>query len=166
MSVPGVTRKTSHGVPRYDDGRDTFILSGVEDLVAVEPLSASTRYRPLTEGLFARIRHVRDASGDYWGVERRDGLVSTYGTRRPAAAPADWVDPAAVVDPDDATHVFAWKLTSTVDPFGNRIEYAYRRDASRDDGPHHWDQLYLDEVHYVDYGPAASPQLLVTVGFK
>ena len=26
LSVLGVTRKTSHGVPRYDDASDTFIL--------------------------------------------------------------------------------------------------------------------------------------------
>src|SRR5207253_9822873 len=32
LSVPGVTRKTSHEIPRYQDG-DTFLLSGAEDLV-------------------------------------------------------------------------------------------------------------------------------------
>src|SRR5215207_10944356 len=35
LSIPGVARKTSHGVPRYDDATDTFILSGAEDLVPV-----------------------------------------------------------------------------------------------------------------------------------
>ena len=35
LSVPGVSRKTSKGVPRYDDATDTFILSGAEDLVPV-----------------------------------------------------------------------------------------------------------------------------------
>src|SRR6266480_1905080 len=32
LSVPGVMRKTSKGIPRYD-GNDTFLLSGAEDLV-------------------------------------------------------------------------------------------------------------------------------------
>src|SRR6266852_4317546 len=42
LSVPGVARNTSKGVPRYQDysrelkERDTFILSGAEDLVAVD----------------------------------------------------------------------------------------------------------------------------------
>jgi len=42
LSVPGVTRKTSKGIPRYQDyekelkKRDTFILSGTEDLVPVD----------------------------------------------------------------------------------------------------------------------------------
>src|SRR5262245_3723733 len=33
LSIPGVSRKTSKGVPHYDDRRDVFILSGSEDLV-------------------------------------------------------------------------------------------------------------------------------------
>ncbi len=35
ISVPGVSRKTSQGVPQYDDSQDIFILSGAEDLVPV-----------------------------------------------------------------------------------------------------------------------------------
>ncbi len=85
LSVPGVSRKTSKGIPIYDDAQDTFILSGAEDLVPVpDGQSEPTRYRPRTEGLFARIDHHRDASNDYWEVRSKDGLVSFYGT--PAAA--------------------------------------------------------------------------------
>src|SRR5438477_5868189 len=56
LSIPGVSRKTSKGVPRYRDGaplkdRDTFILSSAEDLVPVD--LQATLYRPRTEGLFA-----------------------------------------------------------------------------------------------------------------
>src|SRR5437870_12311061 len=35
LSVPGIARKTSKGVPVYDGAEDTFILSGAEDLVPV-----------------------------------------------------------------------------------------------------------------------------------
>src|SRR5438270_13002995 len=58
-SVPGVSRKTSKGVPRYRDSapkpedRDIFILSGAEDLVPLAETLAMTHYRPRTEGLFA-----------------------------------------------------------------------------------------------------------------
>src|SRR5437879_4864107 len=34
-SVPRVARKTSHGIPFFDDSKDVFILSGAEDLVPV-----------------------------------------------------------------------------------------------------------------------------------
>jgi hypothetical protein len=60
LSVPGVSRQTSKGVPRYDDSRDIFVLSGAEDLVPVEEVGTITRYRPRTEGIFARIEHHRD----------------------------------------------------------------------------------------------------------
>jgi hypothetical protein len=68
LSIPGVSRKTSHGIPQYRDfdlkeKQDVFILSGAEDLVPVpvEPLqNGITRYRPRTEGLFAQIERIFD----------------------------------------------------------------------------------------------------------
>jgi hypothetical protein len=66
LSVPGVTRKTSDGVPHYNEAgqlphqrrADVFILSGSEDLVKVDDSDpARVRYRPRTEGLFAEIIH-------------------------------------------------------------------------------------------------------------
>ena len=164
LSIPGVSRQTSKGIPRYDDARDIFVLSGAEDLVPVEePVEKQldfTRYQPRTEGLFAQILHQRDANNNYWEVRSKDGLVSQYGT--PATAGND---PAAIAKPDDLARLFAWKLTRTTDPFGNRIDYLYERDAVQTDGSHHWDQLYLSEIRYVDYGDFANPQFLVRVKF-
>ena len=75
LAIPRITRKTEKGLPRYDDN-DVFVLSGAEDLVpclkkVVDPTSGQEtwvprapiqqphhtvyRYRPRTEGLFARI---------------------------------------------------------------------------------------------------------------
>jgi hypothetical protein len=76
LSIPGVSRKTSRGIPRYLDERDTFLLSGAEDLVPVEETAGVTGYRPRTEGLFARIEHRRDAQTDHWEVRSKDGLLS------------------------------------------------------------------------------------------
>src|SRR5678816_2966383 len=78
LSIPGVSRKTSKGVPRYDDSQDVFILSGAEDLVPVEAMPGMIRYRPRTEGLFARILYHRDAKNSYWEIRSKDGLVSYY----------------------------------------------------------------------------------------
>src|SRR5262249_36956641 len=36
IGVPGISRKTSRGVPRYDDERDVFLLSSAEDLVPID----------------------------------------------------------------------------------------------------------------------------------
>ncbi len=181
LSVPGVSRKTSKGVPIYDDTKDTFLLSGAEDLVPVPGGSPGTTcYRPRTEGLFARIQHLRntdctywDVPEDYWEVRSKDGLVSQYGTLRPASVPPVqpgepkqvWRDPAIIADPDHPDHVFAWKLTSTTDPFGNRIVYEYLRDSEQI-GPHDWDQLYLKRIQYADYSDESGAEhFLVSVTF-
>ena len=68
-----------------------------------------------------------------------------------------------VADPVDRTKTFAWKLTQP-DPFGNRIVYEYERDLG-EDGPHHWDQLYLQRIRYVDYTAQGETKYLLSVTF-
>jgi RHS repeat-associated protein len=198
LSIPGIMRKTSKGIPQYRDNSihikdwDTFILSGTEDLVPValwkykdetadpkklEKIDNPTEqdfdkapvieFRPRTEGLFAHIYHHRHNGNDYWEVRTKDGLTSFYGTPKAAGT-----DPAVIADPDSTKRrkVFAWKLTQTKDPFGNLIEYEYERDW-KEDGPHHWDQLYLSEIRYVDYDddddhPSNNRKFLVHVKFS
>ena len=151
LTIPGVSRKTSKGLPRYrnDSGPghegDTFLLSGAEDLIPVSETGGITRYRPRTEGLFARIEHHATPETDHWEVRSKDGLVSVYGT------PFTWPDdPAATANPENRAEVFSWNLTKTVDPFGNTMQYEYERDTG-DTSDHHWDQLYLKRIQYVDY---------------
>ncbi|GIH02638.1 hypothetical protein Rhe02_07050 [Rhizocola hellebori] len=154
LSVAGVTRKTSHGLPTYGDS-DTFVLSGAEDLVPVAQRPGVTTYRPRTEGLFARIEHHRGAEGDYWEVWSQDGQVSRYGTPRPTDAGIGWSDPAVLADPADGSRVFGWHLTETADPFGNRVQYEYLRD-----GDAGWTQCYLSRILYAEHDDAS---FLVTV---
>lgn len=166
LSVPGVTRKTAKGVPHYDDAKDTFILSGAEDLVPVERVEGRTRYQPRTEGLFARIDHHRTADNNYWEVQSRDGLVSRYGTPRPPGADRTWQDDAVLANPVRSNRVFAWSLTETLDSFGNRIVYTYERDTGETES-RHWDQLYLKQIRYVDFEDArGAEQFLVSVTFE
>jgi hypothetical protein len=159
LSVPGITRKTNKGIPVYDDKKDVFILSGAEDLVPVHlreeviPPTGTpsekftiTTYRPRTEGLFARIEHYKTASGkNFWKVMSKNGLTSYYGHE------SKYGDLNAVIaDPENRSRIFAWKLTRTVDLFGNEIVYEYCRELE-EEGPHHFDQLYLTGIKYVDY---------------
>ena len=165
LSVPGVARKTSKGIPVYDDTKDVFILSGSEDLVPISTAAGSTVYRPRTEGLFARITHFQDrnAANDFWEVRTREGLISLYGTPGGASTnPASAPDPAVIADPNNSMHVFAWRLSSTRDPYGNLIQYTYLRDRQTV-GPRSWDQLYLSRIQYADYGSAAAPSFLAQV---
>jgi RHS repeat-associated protein len=170
LGTPGVSRRTARGIPRYVDGpgagADVFLLSGSEDLVPVAgTYPGRVRYRPRTEGLFARIEHVRDASGDYWEVRGRGGLLTRYGTPRPAGADATWRDPAVAADPRDPGRIFGWRVTETRDPLGNLIRYEYLRDHGREPG-HTWDQPLLARISYADYGDRAAPSFLVSVDFE
>ncbi len=167
LGIPEITRSTAHGLPIYVDDRDTFVLSGMEDLVPL-PLQSGQpqRYRPRTEGVFANIEHIRTATDNYWKVSTKEGLTSFYGTPRAhvASPPSDWQDPAAVRDAVEPNKLYAWKLTRTIDVFGNRIDYVYDRDHGSD-GPHRWDVPILSEIRYIDYGSTASPSFLVQIMF-
>jgi len=147
ISIPGVERKTSKGIPRYQ-GQDTFILSGAEDLIPVVVGDDFIQYRPRTEGLFAIIRHFQypDDNLNYWEVKSKDGLISYYGQRE-----TDRLDlPATIFDPDNPTKLFSWKLTETIDPFGNKIRYEYAQDLNTEPS-RQWNQLYLNNIKYIDY---------------
>jgi RHS repeat-associated protein len=165
FTIPAISRKTSKGIPRYQaDGSsqesDTFLLS--EELIQVGSTGDVTRYRPRTEGLFGRIERHTTPATDHWEVRSRDGLLSVYGT---PLARSD--DPATIANPDRRTDVFSWKLTKTVDPFGNTIEYEYERDAG-DTADHHWDQLYLKRIRYADFaqpGDGGRIDFLASVTF-
>ena len=160
LSVPGVSRDTAKRIPVYDDSEDVFLLSGAEQLIPVSSAPGAVGYRPRTEGLFARITHFKSNQADYWEVRSRNGLISFYGDVGPSSE-----EPASIRHTGDNRRIFAWHLTQTIDPFGNRIEYVYEREPSREDGPHRWDQLYLKTIRYGDYGPRSAPQFMVTVDF-
>ncbi|NGN65282.1 hypothetical protein G5C51_15410 [Streptomyces sp. A7024] len=167
LSLPGVARKTARGIPRYEDAgtADVFVLSGTEDLVPVAGgPPGRQRYRPRTEGRFARIEHVRGATGDFWEVRGRDGGFTRFGTPRPDGADAAWRDPAAVADPEDASRVFGWRVGESRDAVGNLIRYEYLRDRGREPG-HGWDQPLISRIRYGDYGDRAAPSFLIEVEF-
>jgi RHS repeat-associated protein len=139
LGLPCVARRTDRGLPRYADSAesDIFILSGAEDLVpalvqngqgrwVVDNFTRDgyvvTRYRPRTEGLFARIeRWVRTGDGDtYWRAISRDNVTTYYGKDRASR----------VADPDDAGRVFRWLICESHDDRGNVVIYDYAAEDS------------------------------------
>lgn len=141
LSVPSITRKTDKGLPQYRDGEgaDVFLLSGAEDLVPVltdtgagtwsrEAAASRTldgsayhvhRYRPRVEGLFARIErwtNQTDPQDVFWRSISRENVTTVYGQT------AD----SRFADPDDATRIFEWLISESVDDKGNAIVYEYK----------------------------------------
>lgn len=110
LSLPAIVRKTDKGLPQYRDAEesDVYMISGAEDLVPVSGTdgtpsenNASTtayridRYRPRTEGAFARIeRWTHQATGTiHWRSISRDNVTSFYGKTEQSRI-ADPRDPA------------------------------------------------------------------------
>ena len=180
LSQPSVTRKTSKGLPRYEDAidSDVFLLSGSDELVPMrepdghggwaevsgpDPSGDFTvhRYRPRDESGFARIeRWLEIATGDvHWRATSADNVTSVYGDD----------DASRVRDPADDQHVFSWLLARTYDAFGNVLACEYKaEDASNVPDVAHEQRRsvtanrYLKRVLYANVGPylpASDPAL-------
>ena len=125
------------------------------------------------EGTFARIERHGAIGTEWWEVATKDGLVSRYGARSGGGAVTP-DDEALVRDPLDTTRVFAWSLTETVDPFGNRVEYGYTLDAPADAEAHaaalaagHCFNRRLPLlVQYADVADGAGVRFVVSVHFE
>lgn len=170
LGIPGVSRKTSKGIPVYSDKADIFILSGAEDLVPVGVTQQTTSgvnweqttYRPRTEGLFARIIHHKKSNGEnYWEVRSKDGLISWYGS--PGLTTND---PAVIANPEKRDSIFSWNLTKTEDPFGNVILYDYEHEIVVSEKGRSYDQLYLSKIRYAQYVSGLNTNYLCEVRFN
>ena len=153
LAIPSISRKTAQAIPRYDDS-DTFVMSEADDLVPVEglfcPLKNAERgfvvmrYRPRTEGLFARIEKWENSADHrtHWRVTTKDNVTSIYGNSEDARI-ADPVDDAA-----GQPRVFQWLIERTDDARGNQIVYAYRKVLAN---------TYIHKIKYGNYRPKADP---------
>ncbi|MBO3752678.1 hypothetical protein J5X84_42075 [Streptosporangiaceae bacterium NEAU-GS5] len=160
LSVPTITRKTDKGLPVYRDGEesDVYLLSGVEDLVPVlredgtrfadetiAPGYVVHRYRPRTEGLFARIeRWTHLTTGDiHWRSIDPSNVTTRYGTDAGSRIAA-------------GSRVFSWLACESYDDKGNAIVYEYAAEDSRNvnlarPGERHHDRganRYLKRIRY------------------
>lgn len=145
LSIPEVSRKTSLGIPKYNDGavtdasnKDTFILSGTEDLVErldVDQLGwpkiqgdfKITYFRPRVEGLFAKIEKWERITGSeviginnrFWKTTSKENICSVYGFTE-----------NAVLGSGSSVYakIFKWLLEFSFDLKGNYIYYEYKPD--------------------------------------
>jgi hypothetical protein len=138
LGVPAITRKTSNGLPRYNDAvdSDVFIFAGSEDLVPLLVLSgegwvpdrsdrtqagisyAVCRYRPRVEAGFARVERWQErVTGDvHWRTVSKENVTSLYGQDASSR----------IADPDDPARVYSWLLDLTFDDRGNAVSYVYK----------------------------------------
>lgn len=143
LALPAITRKTDKGLPRYRDREqsDTFVLSGMEDLVPVlrsdgsryeddttVPGTVIHRYRPRIEGHFARVeRWTSTANGHtHWRSITRDNVTTVYGRD----ASSQILDPSSTVA-GARPKVFSWLICESFDDRGNASIYEYVAEDDR-----------------------------------
>jgi hypothetical protein len=130
LGVPAVTRKTSIGLPRYQDAIDSdlFVLAG-EELAPVprdvQPAPADSSgfafraYHLRVETVFARVQ--RWESADIGEVNSRtasrENVTSLYGQDATSQ----------ITDPDDLSRAFIWLIDASFDHRGNAISYQHKR---------------------------------------
>jgi RHS repeat-associated protein len=143
LSLPSITRKTDKGLPQYRDAEesDVFLLSGAEDLVPVLTQESSKwvlenvpdrivdnriynikRFRPRTEGLFARIERWSNKTKPadiFWRSISKDNITTWYGKTEDSRIA-------------DGTRIFSWLICESYDDKGNVIVYRYKPEDSQD----------------------------------
>ena len=153
LSETSIARKTSKGLPQYDDNLDSdvFLLGGMEDLVPMfkkdekdailydkdtsQPIIHEEtrdgyrvrRYAPRIEGSFMRIERWTsfDDPGDvHWRVISPDSTTSVYGP----TSNSQLFDPNQ--GPNQNRRIFSWLLSEQYDMLGNAIIYEYKEEDS------------------------------------
>ncbi len=126
-----IQRLTVRGLPTYTDSDRFYGPTGEMVPVPGTPYQTS-RY----EGAFSRFRwHKTDAKDQkgYWTSENADGSIDYFG-----ADSSGKIDLNTQITGTDGT--WSWKLHTSVDRNGNRIEYKYFRVGS---------QLYVEAIEWV-----------------
>ena len=154
LSVPGVSRKTSRmACPAMTTtaGRLHPVRRRGPRPGRHRTRRAETRYRPRTEGLFARIVHHRDPAPARLLGGRQQGRPGQPLRQPPPDDARGWRDPAVIADPDDRRRIFAWKLTQTTRPVRQPDRLRLRRRRGRGRRPHAGDQPLPAQIRYADY---------------
>ncbi|HEX5151230.1 MAG TPA: SpvB/TcaC N-terminal domain-containing protein [Parafilimonas sp.] len=139
IGLPSIQRKTDKKLPRYREGsdEDTFMFSGVEDLVPClyEPDNWKSReenkggylvkrYRPRIEGSFSKIEKItHNDHGVYWKATTRENVATFFGRNKDCR----------IADPEDDTRVFQWLPEFSYDDKGNWMLYEYKSDSNIND---------------------------------
>jgi hypothetical protein len=140
--IPQIVRKTTKGVPTYEDKKDTFVLSGRGDLVYVDESNDKNGwkrsiYRLEVEERFLRIEYwikkdqPSDSFESFWVVKEGNGKNYVYGRSKEAR----------IANNEQKEQIFAWNLERVDDAKGNRIWYKYEYEPCDNNS-------YIKAIHY------------------
>lgn len=136
-SIPfdSIQRKTSRGVPTYDE-KDVYIISSAEDLVSVdeEPEQIPNMhgdymvrvYRPRVEeevALIEKLTNTKDPGDVYWRIISSSNVTRVFGR----------TDQSRVYESEipSRKRIFSWLLCEAYDTNGNAIVYSYKSEDAK-----------------------------------
>ncbi|MCJ1432472.1 hypothetical protein MMC27_001829 [Xylographa pallens] len=128
LSTEAVSRKTSKGVPRYED-TDTFVLSGHDDLVPLRRgpdvidgyVVQRLRPRVTVDQSGPRIESwtsQTDVNDVYWRTISDANLVKIYGRTQESRV--------FETTSNEHRRIFSWLLCEVYDPLGNAMRLSYK----------------------------------------
>ena len=80
LEIPEICRNIKRGIPAYDDELDTFIITGIGEVIRANTTDP-TLYIPIVENSFSRILHLQKDGNDYWEMHDKSGFIYRYGVR-------------------------------------------------------------------------------------
>lgn len=168
LNLMSVSRRTSQGVPLYDES-DAFLGPDGDELVperdaAGEVITRSvsayggvtfdepyqvTRYWPRIENRFSLTEQWLRGSEHFWLIHTADGQLHCLGKTAQAQ----------LYNYDNPQQIACWHLEESVAPDGDHLCYVYRHEDGAgivDDQAEQHNQLYLTQVNYMIAAPSAD----------
>ncbi|MCB9230590.1 MAG: hypothetical protein H6581_02960 [Bacteroidia bacterium] len=171
LPLLSVSRKTTRGIPRYND-EDVFLLSGGALTPALIPTSSGWEkdlqsatldgsayqvqaYRPRTEGTFDRIeKWTEQATGlAFWKIITAANETHYLGK----------TSAGRIADPQNPARIFEWLIEGSTDAKGNQIRYNYLTDPLGQPGTpseanrNVLSNRYPDSVQFGNYYSSQEP---------
>lgn len=174
LTVHAITRRTSKGVPLYDDRKDLIVgpdgetwmpeLDAAGELVKTPETVDGTlyqrvRYQPRIEGGFAKLERWfsdGDAAG-FWLIHSADGGIQVYG-KTLASRRAEHRD-----DLDEPERVGVWLLDESVNVRGEHVVFEYKAETEAPAAAQSRDYRAQRYLHRVLYGNAVAQSALYSL---
>jgi RHS repeat-associated protein len=143
LGLPSIQRRTDKKLPRYFDmndvdqvdQEDSFMFSGVEELVPLLDYEADKtwrvrqleegdfiirQYRPRIEGGFSRIERIYQISKNvyYWKVTSNANVTTFFG----------YSATCRIANPDNSSKIFQWLPEFSFDDKGSWVWYEYKKE--------------------------------------
>ena len=124
LEIPEVCRNTKRGVPNYDDEYDTFVISGIGEVIKANSNNDDFLFLPVVEAGFSKIYHKKINGQDFWELHEKSGLIYRYGLKNEHIIKNPNAENLCFKHKD---LIYCWKLSEVENVFEQKILYKYEQ---------------------------------------